>query len=302
MLRGAGWRARGQGPRSTSSTGYASLSALVLTRATLERMTAYVFRGTVLPRRAEFSITPVRGVLKTPSGRLLRVEVEVTDSRVTVAVEVDEWSFSLYDLRDTVEEIAASYVDGYAFTVGLGFRVDVEDCVLPDGTVRSFGARYGMKFDVEPLGLSAEDVLNCAEKSHYFRLALADLRKAEWDPLDCRFFCRRAVERVRHHFAPGSKDRSRGWGEVQSTLRIDEEALRRTGAMADDLRHGNVGDPGRWPAGDDFEVSADELVQLFAFARACVARLGRYLKSPESLDSAKPLTWPVHPGLPSAIE
>ena len=93
---------------------------------------------------------------------------------------------------------------------------------------------------ISQAGLNPHDWVVLAIQSEHLTAALRDLRLAMQTSADVATHCFRAIERIRHAFSTGDRDRSLSWGRLREALCLDRSWLDTYADHATAVRHGEL--------------------------------------------------------------
>ena len=93
---------------------------------------------------------------------------------------------------------------------------------------------------ISQAGLNPHDWIMLALQSEPLTAALRDLRLAMQTSADVATHCYRAIERIRHAFSSGERDRRLSWVRLREARRLDRSWLDMYAEHATAVRHGEL--------------------------------------------------------------
>jgi hypothetical protein len=130
--------------------------------------------------------------------------------------------------------------DALGLSTGIPLSVKLDGFQLVgSNTFASFSPslpRFGEA--ISEAGLNPPDWVMRALQSEHLTAALRDLRLAMQTSADVATHCYRAIERVRHAFSRGERDRGPSWGRLREALCLDRSWLDTYADYATAVRHG----------------------------------------------------------------
>ncbi len=212
-------------------------------------MEPYLFYGTVLPTRAQISLSFDLGFSHITSGNIGRAKISIVLNEVAVTVHTEkEWN--IFDLRNVVKNIVQSNLAMIGYLKGFAYDLEITRVLNS-----SVGVDYVFGIDVpciakprEPvdLGVELEKLklktigANGVFLSRCFNDLIAAMKYAD----DTGFYCYRAIEALRHHCASVHKlvtaDKNTQWQKFRDISGIEELATRSLEDAARVTRHGEV--------------------------------------------------------------
>lgn len=211
----------------------------------------YMFVGTVIPERAQFTIeTPMHSELFDFEGnRSGEIISYIINSQISVKVHLSKIEDNIFSLKDVVEDNIRLQLDISGYLNGLGYDVEITQGYDPFNNVTFFGLNV---FEVNdfiknrPKRFSDVMLIFSKENCEYLRLALSDLREAIRNPKDSGFFCYRSIECLRQYFVyknnldnKNNRDRIKSWEILGKELDIDNNEIKSViKPYADLARHG----------------------------------------------------------------
>jgi hypothetical protein len=210
-------------------------------------MASFIFSGSTLPPVAQVTMTHLWNEWSGPER--LRLDVNITDSRVRVDAEVDPEPTDLLAFFNDVRELAQGMVDAYTFSLAAEVVIDLDRVVMPDGrTARLIPVFPGLRA-VDDGSASAPDeirlsnrLIELVSRSPELRSALADTRRALTSGRETAFHAYRAVESIRQHFVqPEDRDNAGpSWSRMWSALGASRALVDAFQDAATARRHGEM--------------------------------------------------------------
>ncbi len=129
---------------------------------------------------------------------------------------------------------ARTALDCLCFAHGLGLTLVLDELVEPDGTVKPLKytstrlARLCTAFNLTPGYIGKDDysaMFLLIVQEPALMLVFNDLIVAHTIPGHIEVNCGRAIEGIRNLLAPNDPDRSKGWSELRSVLRLQRSYI-----------------------------------------------------------------------------
>ena len=209
-------------------------------------MTAYTYKGYVLPETTRISASPVAVQLPAgPDYNPVIIKVQIADNSVTATCHTDEdlTEVGCATLRNIVKDIASSVCVSAALASGAWTIVVIDTCFNPDGSIRGkfSNASESLRAAYVRHKVAVEDIMriNRHEAGYFLRLALDDLNSGLIQPKFMRSHLYRSVESLRRSVAPLSDgvSNNQSWDNFRTTLGIAREKIELFSHHAE--RHGD---------------------------------------------------------------
>jgi hypothetical protein len=210
-------------------------------------MNTYIFQGVVRPERAQLSLQFGLVFKHLTSGVEATAQVSIILNQTVVWVETQH-VWDLFDLRNVVANIVQGHLQMIGFLKGYGYDLELTRVINREQSVDYvFGIEIpcvaqrnsDSEFDTAMNNLRK---MSFGEHGIYFVRCLSDLSSAMKKAEDTGFYCYRAIESLRHHFAAISAIECRTklfqWQRFREVANCSEEDLREIKAAADPVRHG----------------------------------------------------------------
>jgi hypothetical protein len=172
--------------------------------------------------------------------------------------------------------------DALGLSVGVALSVRLDGYQLVgSNTFAQFSPslpRFGEA--ISQAGLDPHDWIMLALQSEHLTAALRDLRLAMQTSTDVATHCYRAIERIRHSFSTGERDRSISWGRLREALCLDRSWLDTYAEHATAVRHGEL-----------MALTLEERDKCLTQAATVAIRYAVYLKG--GAQSLSPLAFPL---------
>lgn len=228
---------------------------------TIESYT-YIFRGTVLPERANVNIsTPLTAEMTDLNGKKIgEMTTSIVASQITVHVTLtqkfdeifilkNDGKNAIFTLKNDIEDAVRVLVDVLGYTNSCGYDVEIAQVKDSSGKVHVFGVNTHdvKKFPLKrPKTFSEIMPLLSAEQGDCLRLCLSDLREAIRSPKDKGFFCYRSIECLRQYFVNVNnldnnkfEDRKKSWDILEHELDVGHDKVKTLEGSAKFARHGD---------------------------------------------------------------
>ena len=207
-----------------------------------------ILTGKVIPERAMLSVSESHyNILGTAIATAGEMTLEIILNQIIAIYRSDEKPTDVATLRNIVEDVTRTTLDGIGFLKGYGYDAEITQAIiLPTNEKYIFGIDIPTLYMLpEKAGLSLKDIMSLATNisGHYIRRALADLREATKCPVDTGFFCYRAIEALKNDYAvraqiANSPERKQ-WEAFRQHFGIDQNKVMKIKKIADPARHGN---------------------------------------------------------------
>ena len=191
----------------------------------------------------------------------------------------------LTDIQPVAEALGnamSGLYDALGLAMGAPFSVKLDGYQLVgSNTFASFSLslpRFGEA--ISQAGLNPHDWIALALQSNHLTAALRDLRVAMLTPTEAATHCYRAIERIRHAFSTGNRDRSRSWERLREALCLDRSWLDTYTDHATAVRHGEL-----------MGVTLDDRDRCLTQAATVAIRYAAYLKG--GAQNLSPLAFPL---------
>ena len=208
-------------------------------------MPKYTFFGKVLPERAcvGFQTDNSSPIPITTTTTNYSVQISIALSQVSAVVNSENEIQDTATLKNEVEQNVRFLADLIGFTKAYGYDAEITSMVNPSGKLQVFAVGFGSLTEaVGERPLRLEELINVANKSPKFKIAIADLREAIRMPRDTGFFAYRAIETIRQEFYnPEDKEDERdkkSWERLRESLKIERRDIDYIKKYSDPQRHG----------------------------------------------------------------
>lgn len=231
----------------------------------------YLYQGLVLPERAQLSISFGMKFSHVISGIYAEARVSIVLNQVAVWVE-SEHDWNIYDLRNVVKNLVQNHLAMIGYLLGYAYDLEVTRVLsLSRGIDYVFGIDVPLitqRFEGKDVSNDLnDDLLKLRDKttgkngmllSRCFNDLVSALKHAD----DTGFYCYRAIESLRYHWAAvrsennnaKKEDKAAQWIALREVTGVDEATTRIIKQAADPLRHGELG--------ADTVIGRDDLLKL----------------------------------------
>jgi hypothetical protein len=172
-------------------------------------MDPYIFQGVVLPQRAQISYSQKFEFTHNLSGVRGICTVSVMNNEVTVWIDGD-YDWDIYDLGNVVWEIVKQQIDMVGYIKGYAYDLEITRVINRSrGVDRVFGIEIpcleerGKSFDLQA-EMEKLIIKNSGENGIFIARCMRDLISAMKDSNDSAFYCYRAIESLKNHYAIAS--------------------------------------------------------------------------------------------------
>ncbi|MFD1153581.1 hypothetical protein [Undibacterium aquatile] len=213
-------------------------------------MEPYLFHGIVLPERAQLSLGFSVKFDHIATKVKAEAQVSIVFNQVAVWVTSDhEWN--IFDLRNVVKNLVQGHLAMIGYLKGYAYDIEITRVLS-----RERGIDYVFGIDIPCIANRNQDIeLNEAllqlrqkttgEHGVFLHRCFDDLVSAMKHADDTGFYCYRAIESLRHHYAArtGLREvaKNQQWQAFRDFSGVDEKSIRVIKAAADPLRHGEPG-------------------------------------------------------------
>jgi hypothetical protein len=208
----------------------------------------YMFIGVVLPERAPLTFK-ISINIHTESGKIATFEIKILMNQIVVRV-TSEKEFDLHELRDVVANNVQSQLDAIGFIKGYAYNLEITRVFShAKGIDEVFGIDISdlteLHTNMDPMQeINKLNKLFVGENGRFIKICLRDLASAIRNPEDTAFYCYRAIESLRNHYASLNgldvSDQNGIWEAFRLFSKIDKASIMRIKDEADPLRHGRV--------------------------------------------------------------
>jgi hypothetical protein len=162
--------------------------------------------------------------------------------------------------------------DAMGLSMGVALSVKLDGFQLVGSNTFARISTSLPKFDVAiaQAGLDVNDWVVLSIQSKHLTAALRDLRLAMQTSADVATHCYRAIERIRHAFSNGERDRSPSWERLRDALSLERAWLNTYADHATAVRHGEI-----------MALSIEERDRCLTQAATVAIRYAAYLKGGE---------------------
>jgi hypothetical protein len=193
----------------------------------------------------------------TPEGS--KIQIAVTDATYSMRIETEGPHNNIASMNDASlatwmneviyghQPLPRGLLDSLGLHVGAALDPEMTggtlDGVVTIGSLTKLGA-YGTQEGAPRVGGDSFFPTWLLTVSNPFaRLALADVRHALRFDEDCPFFCYRAVDALRQHYAATTEGKSEkaSWEKLRTELGVELAEIMALKAFADSRRHGGAG-------------------------------------------------------------
>jgi hypothetical protein len=209
-------------------------------------MEHYYFSGIVLPERAHITLEKNLGFRHFHSGQTGIARVSILLNQIAIWVET-ETPWEIFDLRNTVKTIIRSQLSIFAYLNGLAYDFEITRIINQQMNVNTvFGIDVPCisqrNFNLE---LESVSKLTIGKHGIFIMRCFADLAAAIKYDNDTAFYCYRAIESIRNHYAAteGMNENNENaiWGSFREFLGCSKDIIMNIKNEADPLRHGKNG-------------------------------------------------------------
>ena len=214
-------------------------------------MNTYIFKGLILPERAQLSIGPLKTRLKPfLKEEEIEVELNIVLNQITVWVFTDN-DYDVFDLRNIVRAFVNNVCSWFALIKGYAYEVEIRqvlnyekkiDCVfgidLPCITNRHSDSEINLML----LMLDKLMKKSSGENGIYIQRCITDLRLALSNTEDTPFYCFRSIESLKHYckYEYGIEDEKEQWKKIIEITGFNKTYIDDIRKMAFPQRHGDV--------------------------------------------------------------
>ncbi len=215
-------------------------------------MNTYIFKGLVLPERAQLSFGPFEaGLEHISSGNKLIAKINVVLNQLTVWVNSeDDWD--IYDLRNIVKTFANNTVAIFGYILGHAYDAEVRQILCEEKNIDYvFGINNKTVYSKEKRENAAKIVKEIMAKTSgeygiYIMRCLNDLTMALKHVDDTYFYCFRAIESLKQYCRYRFKieNENNQWGKLSEITGIDKNSVEFIRERAFPERHGDISPSG----------------------------------------------------------
>lgn len=211
-------------------------------------MDSYLFTGVVRPERAQLTLRCSLSFSHPTSGAEGVADINIVLNQVAVWIDSDhEWD--IFDLRNVVRNVVQSHLAMVGYFKGYAYDLEISR-VLNRGRAIDyvFGidipclAERKRKTDLEE-AITRLWTGALGPSGIFLHRCFNDLSSAMKHAEDTGFYCYRAIESLRYHYAASHglsmADRATQWEHFRKAARCTEDVLRELKLAADPLRHGH---------------------------------------------------------------
>lgn len=211
-------------------------------------MNTYIFKGLVLPERAQISFGPFEADLEhIATGNKLVGKINVVLNQLTVWIHSeDEWD--IHDLRNIVKTWTNNTVSIFGYVLGYAYEVEIRQVLCEEKNIDYvFGINSQAAYDKEKHENAPKIVKEIMGKTSgkygiYIMRCLNDLTMALKHVDDTYFYCFRAIESLkqycRYKFSIESENEQ--WKKLSEITNTDKDSIKFIRKRAFPERHGDI--------------------------------------------------------------
>ncbi len=176
-------------------------------------------------------------------GQLLNVKIFMFGSQgFHLEVTSDELLTDIGRVAGTLGNAMSGFYDALGLSVGNPLTVRLDGYQLVGSRIFAKVSQSLPQFSeaIRQAGIKPHDWISLALQSEHLTAALRDIRLAMQTPNEAAIHCYRAIERVRHAFSHGERDRSIAWARLREALCLERSWLDTYASHATAVRHGEL--------------------------------------------------------------
>lgn len=224
----------------------------------------YILTGTLHPERATFSgsATPIE-----ISFEGVGLKFTILNNQISAHVSLHNFSDNQNTLKNRVTNFINAFVNLVALNIACPYSAEIISITNCETGIQNVYSIYEPIFDnddftddapLRSVELSTEHII-LSVKDVVLQRAMSDFKSALALPNDTSFYCFRAIESLRHHFAG---DKSSQWEKMRESLKIDKLKISAIQDYADALRHGQS-IPQNWEQRKADLITTHEIIKRY---------------------------------------
>lgn len=208
----------------------------------------YIFKGLILPERAQISFGPFKAVLKhLTTGNDLTGKINVVLNQLTVWIYCeDEWD--VHDLRNIVKTWVSNTVSIFGYVFGHAYEVEIRQILCDDKNIDYvFGIDNQAAYKEENHQNASQLVKDIMGKTSgeygiYIMRCFNDLTMALKHVDDTYFYCFRAIESLKQYcrYKFNIESENDQWKKLSELTSADKDAIKFIRKRAFPERHGDI--------------------------------------------------------------
>lgn len=214
-------------------------------------MNKYIFKVNIYPNRLKFHMIGESHFHLDDGDIEGEGKTIIKESQMYIEfISEKDYSKELDTLKNSIEEVARTYIDIYCYIKSCSYDIDIENVICPELNIGySFGIKGELNIDKNIRETQEElnkiTTIFKEPKFSFLMYSFADFRRSIKYPLMTAGFCYRAIETIRKFYFEDpsikkeNKRRKQGWIKLGSSLNYDQNDFDEIIKFATPNRHGD---------------------------------------------------------------